>query len=207
MPRPRGIRNVDYNRKRQALLKTCALYALSQATLRPSLRQYAGAVGVSQPTLRHYFGDREGLVIAILTRIGQIAARVWRLPPDRRDPERPDQAILAIFQAGEGAVIQPGFIQAHVLGMTEAVANPAIADAYISTLIEPSLAAIERELLKARTEAWSPDSLRAASVSMLATTLFVACHHMMSKRTPCRTGDLRPVLSHLEFWMTRGLTR
>ena len=207
MARRRGIRNFDYTRKRQALLKRCALFALSQATLRPSLRQFANAVGVSEPTLRHYFGSREGLVIAILTRVGGVTARAWRLPPSSRQTARPDRTLPALFEAGEGAVAQHGFLLAHVLGMTEAVANARIADAYIDTVIEPSLTVIERELVRSGVGRATTESARAASLSILATTLFVACHHMMSRRVPCRSGDLRPVLSYLEHWMVRGLTR
>ena len=69
MPRPAGVRNHNFEAKRTALLETLTEFALQDDLRRPSLRQFALAAGASEPTLRHYFRDRQGVVIAILVRI------------------------------------------------------------------------------------------------------------------------------------------
>ena len=66
MPRPAGVRNHDFESKRTALLDTLTQFALEDNMQRPSLRQFAIAARASEPTLRHYFRDRQGLIIAIL---------------------------------------------------------------------------------------------------------------------------------------------
>lgn len=74
MPRPAGARNHDFDEKRAALLDALTDFALSADLRRPSLRQFAQAMNASEPTLRHYFGDRQGLIIEILENIGRKGA-------------------------------------------------------------------------------------------------------------------------------------
>ncbi|HRJ00802.1 MAG TPA: hypothetical protein PKV67_08485, partial [Hyphomonas sp.] len=77
MPRPSGARNHDFDEKRAALLNTLTRYALTADLRRPSLRQFAMAAKQSEPTLRHYFGDRQGLVIEILENLRSRAMPLW----------------------------------------------------------------------------------------------------------------------------------
>ena len=65
MARPRGTRSEDYEAKRAALIAKLR-DRLRAPGPRPSLRELSVAAEVSQPTLRHYFGDREGLVRAVM---------------------------------------------------------------------------------------------------------------------------------------------
>jgi AcrR family transcriptional regulator len=53
-------------------------FALSGEIQRPSLRQLALAAETSEPTLRHYFTDRKGLVIAMMVELGERAQPIWR---------------------------------------------------------------------------------------------------------------------------------
>src|SRR6187431_899049 len=86
MARTSGSRNRDYDDKRVALLKRLdpRLSDFSQA--RPSFREMAGAAGVSVPTLRHYFKDREGVVQAYLVWQGGESARYRPLVATTEDP-------------------------------------------------------------------------------------------------------------------------
>ena len=76
MSRPAGARNHDFCEKRTALLDTLTDFALAAALTRPSLRQIAIAANQSEPTLRHYFGDRQGLVLEIIENIVDLVTNV-----------------------------------------------------------------------------------------------------------------------------------
>ncbi|MEM6928134.1 MAG: TetR/AcrR family transcriptional regulator, partial [Myxococcota bacterium] len=65
MGRPRGSRNQDFDTKRTALAERMADHLLVDGAV-ASLADLARAAGVSVPTLRHYFGDRRGAVVAAL---------------------------------------------------------------------------------------------------------------------------------------------
>ncbi|MEO0786583.1 MAG: hypothetical protein AAFY10_12875, partial [Pseudomonadota bacterium] len=79
MPRPAGVRNRDFADKRASLLATLTDFALNSDLRRPSLRQFAIAAEASEPTLRHYFQDRQGVVVAILECIGERGQALWNM--------------------------------------------------------------------------------------------------------------------------------
>lgn len=64
MGRPKGSRSPGYEARRAALARKVFEAILVDGN--PSLRAMAGHARVSRPTLRHYFGDREGAVRAAL---------------------------------------------------------------------------------------------------------------------------------------------
>ena len=70
MPRPLGRRNPDYEEKRDRLIHDLTEYVLRSELTRPSFRQLAMAGQVAEPTLRHYFGDRETVASEILRVLG-----------------------------------------------------------------------------------------------------------------------------------------
>ena len=65
MARPAGVKNQDYEEKRVALLDAMISHVEREDVVQPSLRQLAIAAGVSDINLKHYFGDRRGVVIAL----------------------------------------------------------------------------------------------------------------------------------------------
>jgi AcrR family transcriptional regulator len=60
------VKNADYDAKRRELLDRMLPRFASLDLERPSLRQLAVAAEVTAPTLQHYFGDRTGVVAALL---------------------------------------------------------------------------------------------------------------------------------------------
>ena len=86
MARTSGSRNRDYDDKRVALLKRLDPRLSDFSQTRPSFREMAGAAGVSVPTLRHYFKDREGVVQAYLVWQGGESARYRPLVATTEDP-------------------------------------------------------------------------------------------------------------------------
>src|SRR4051794_11868228 len=66
VPRAKGVKNADYEAKRRELLDRMLPRFARLDLERPSLRQLAAAADVTAPTLQHYFGDRTGVVAALL---------------------------------------------------------------------------------------------------------------------------------------------
>src|SRR5690348_12324286 len=66
LPRTKGVKNADYETKRRELLERMLPRFARLDLERPSLRQLAAAAEVTAPTLQHYFGDRTGVIAALL---------------------------------------------------------------------------------------------------------------------------------------------
>lgn len=66
MGRPEGSRNAGYEEERERLARLLLERLRRQDGPQTSFRKLATACGVSPPTLRHYFGDREGAIIAAM---------------------------------------------------------------------------------------------------------------------------------------------
>ena len=75
MSRTSGSRNRDYDTKRQELLKRIGVRLTDLSQGRPSFRELAAAAGISVPTLRHYFKDRDGVLEAFLDWQGREVGR------------------------------------------------------------------------------------------------------------------------------------
>jgi AcrR family transcriptional regulator len=172
MPRPAGSRNADYDAKRAALVAALTDLTLSTPALRPSLRHWALACGVTEPTLKHYFGDREGVAVAILEEIGARSRRlIEAVAKPAPDLERAVDTYIALSKIG----LKNGvFARAHCFGIVEGVAHPDVGRAYLTHLLEPSLAALEARL--APFHAHDASSARAAALALFAPMLLAVVH-------------------------------
>ncbi|MEM6667558.1 MAG: hypothetical protein AAF638_14290 [Pseudomonadota bacterium] len=166
MPRPAGVRNRDFAEKRMALLDTLCDFALGSDLRRPSLRQFAMAASASEPTLRHYFKDRQGVVVAILERIGARGGPLWQtisLPAKTMAT-----ALEEYFRVSEAGMRHGGFIRAHAFGIIEGVADPVAAKAYLKNVLEPALGAVESKLAASGEGLSDHKLMRAAALAALA---------------------------------------
>ena len=203
MPRPVGVRNKDFVEKRQALLGKLTDFALSSDLRRPSLRQFAISAGASEPTLRHYFGDRKGVVLAILEEIGTRGAPLWStITTPASDPET---AIVEYFRISEAGMRHGGFVRAHAFGIIEGVADEHAGRAYLSHVLEPALHAIAHKLQNTPGGPQDPAALKAASFAALAPMLVISLHQDLlggNKTDPISAQDL---FAHLQAWLGKGL--
>lgn len=71
MGRPAGSRNEGYDERRDALAAAVVPRLVADDGPRASLADLAAFAGVSVPTMKHYFGDRSGLVTAALRTMGK----------------------------------------------------------------------------------------------------------------------------------------
>lgn len=198
MPRPPGRPNDDHDTKRAALVHAVMPLVLAAGPERPSLRELARAAGVLPNTLRHYFGDREGLVEAVLAQA-------------RRDGE-PHLAALAGLAAlplrealGHAlAGIVAGWTDAelgglHAGGLAEGLGSPSAGPAYVTHVLEPTLRATE-DLLAASGVVPAAD-VRAATLALLSPVLVALLHQRQLGGGTCRPLDVDAfVARHLDAW-------
>lgn len=203
MPRPVGARNKDFLAKRRALLGKLTDFALSSDLRRPSLRQFALAAGASEPTLRHYFNDRKGVVLAVLAEIGARGSLIWEtITTPAIDQET---AIIEYFRISEAGMRHGGFVRAHAFGIIEGVADELAGRAYLEHVLEPALEAISEKLKNTPEAPKDPTALRAAAFAALSPMLVISLHQDLlggNKTGPISAGDL---FAHLQVWLGKGL--
>lgn len=204
MPRPAGARNHDFDTKRAALLDALTDFALSADLRRPSLRQFAQAMNASEPTLRHYFGDRQGLVLEILENIGRKGAPLWAMvatpSPD------PATAFEEYFRVSEAGMRLGGFIRAHAFGLIEGLADEALGRAYLEKVLEPALGAVADKLRATPGAPQEEAALRAAALAALSPLLVMSLHQQLlggETSAPIDTGE---VIAALQTWLGKALT-
>ena len=204
MPRPAGVRNRDFAEKRLALLDTLCDFALSSDLRRPSLRQFAMAASASEPTLRHYFKDRQGVVVAILERIGARGQPLWQtiaLPA-----QNTATALEEYFRVSEAGMRHGGFIRAHAFGIIEGVADPVAAKAYLKNVLEPALSAVSEKLSASDFAGRDPKLLRAAALAALSPMLVMCLHQDLLEGADDWPFDVTATMGHLQALLTEGVS-
>lgn len=203
MPRPAGVRNRDFAEKRMALLDTLCDFALSSDLRRPSLRQFALAASASEPTLRHYFKDRQGVVVAILQRIGTRGEPLWRtIALPAKDTAT---ALEEYFRVSEAGMRHGGFIRAHAFGIIEGVADVVAAKAYLEHVLEPALGAVESKLSASEEAPQDSKLLRAAALAALSPMLVMCLHQDLLGGQDDWAFDVPVTMMHLQALLTGGV--
>lgn len=189
MPRTSGSRNRDYDDKRLALLKRLDPRLSDLSKTRPSFREMAGAAGVSVPTLRHYFTDREGVVQAYLVWQGGESARYRPLVATTEDPFQ--HSIRRVLHGSAFGLKDMDRIRTHVVGLTEGLHNARVGPSYLQATLEPLLASVEQRLtLHVARGEMRPVDLRHAAISLIAPLLLAILHQRELGGTNVRQLDL-----------------
>lgn len=204
MPRPAGARNHDFDLKRAALLDALTDFALSADLRRPSLRQFALAVHQSEPTLRHYFTDRQGLVIEILENIGRRATPLWAMVA--MPAADPATALEEYFRISEAGMRVGGFIRAHAFGLIEGLADEAAGKAYLEKVLEPALKSVSDKLRATPGGPKTDAELRAAALATLSPMLVMSLHQELLGGAGSAPIDIGETMTSLRGWLSKGLS-
>jgi AcrR family transcriptional regulator len=196
VPRPAGARDADYEEKRKALLWRMTVRLMRRETARPSLRQLAEAAGVAVPTLRHYFGDRRGVMEAILAnyleagraRLAQLSEPVGDLETSVRDY---GYALLRGLRAPREVRLGDVFAVAIAEGLLDAGVGPAA----LRFVLDPSVEILEIRLKQhiARGE-MRPTDTRTAALMLLAPLLLAMLHQDQMGGSDCNPLDLERLI-------------
>ncbi|MEC7289492.1 MAG: hypothetical protein VXW22_05295 [Pseudomonadota bacterium] len=204
MPRPAGVRNHNFEAKRTALLDALTEFALRDDLRRPSLRQFALAAQASEPTLRHYFKDRQGVVIAILEHIHTRALPLW----DVIKTGAPDTAtaVEEYFRVTEAGLTHGGFARAHAFGIIEGMADEAVGQAYLEYLLDPALEAVSEKMAATPGRPETEVERRASAFMMLSPILVMTLHQQLLGGAEASPIDTDGFMKMMQSWLASGLS-
>ncbi|WP_370236300.1 MULTISPECIES: hypothetical protein [Henriciella] len=204
MSRPGGTRNADYDEKREALVNALADYVNQTDVVLPSLRQLSIAVGSSQPRINHYFGNRTGVIIAIINRLGELGE------PIRDQLREPRGSLLEAAekyaQIAESLSRNPRYVNAHIFAIREGLTNPEVAKAYNAVLVAPTIEAIAESFVNSP---GGPDSMETARIAadMIMSSVMMTSLRQAFQSSPEAAGELHREHAIMVSWMTRGLVQ
>lgn len=192
MPRAKGVKNADYDSKRRELLDRMLPRFASLGLERPSLRQLAVAAEVTAPTLQHYFGDRTGVVAALLeeySRRGQSRLGVVSKANGAFAASMREFAHGFVFGLQAGATVRLGDVMAAAL--CEGLADPDVSPLALVHIVDPAVDALAMRLQEHadRGEMLAAD-VRAAALMLLSPLLLAVLHQDQMKGRDWRHIEL-----------------
>lgn len=200
MARPIGVRNTNYEEKRTALLEAMLDYVLQDDVQLPSFRQLAIAAETSQPTLNHYFGDRTGLIVAIIEQLHERSAPVrerLRLPAQTISEAVDIYTTISIRLSQDNA-----YLNSHVFAIREGMADQRVFEAYNRLLVEPGVAAIAERLVKSKGGPMNYASAVTAAHMLMSSAMFMA---LRKKLLGAETVDIEREFSLISTWLKNGM--
>ncbi|HXV91654.1 MAG TPA: TetR/AcrR family transcriptional regulator, partial [Pseudonocardia sp.] len=190
MPRPAGSRNRDYAATRRALVDAVAPHLLDETGEPNTVKALAAAAGVSVPTLKHYFGDRDGVVRAVLEAV-HTDSRVYldRMAALAHDP--PEQVLPAVLVGITETWRRYGLGRMFASTLALGLEHDSLGPAFVDDVLEPLLQAMER-LLTGFVEAGTlpPTDVRAAALSIVGPVVLGLLHQDNLRGTRCRPLDV-----------------
>lgn len=198
-----GADQVLHSPRQRELLDTLSLAAVADRTGPVSLRQFAIRAGVSEPTLRHFFGDRRGVVIAIFHHFArQAGAWLTRSAKPGADLEESVAGYLDLSLEGFDNSL---FAQAHAFALVESIHDPVVGRAYLDIIVEPSLQAIETRLAPGVDPSGSqPGAVRHAALALYSTMLFAILHQRLLHGSEARPLAMDAFFADLVTLFARG---
>ncbi len=187
MGRPTGSRNPGFDTKRVALASALVPRVLTRPA--PSFRELAESAGVSVPTLRHYFRDRDGAVAAAMEAMR--AAGQPYIDHAAVAPEGDLATSMVVFLRGLQAGWRAGVGTMIGAGLVEGVGSAALGPAFVDSLLEPTLQSAEARLAAhaARGQLAACD-LRHAALTLVGPVLLALLHQGELGGARCRPLDL-----------------
>ena len=174
MARTPGALNADFDETRRKLLESIKTALLTDQPP-SSFRAMAEAAGVSIPTIRHYFGTREGVFEAVFASFradGEENMRIAATP--QGNLRQSIRQLLSYFLAG---FKYGGLAGITSVGLIEGLSNRQIASAFLRDFLEPTIDAFEERLSThiGRGEMRKVNARHAAI--MLLSPILVSCLH------------------------------
>lgn len=174
MGRPRGTRNADYENRRRELAFRIFKCILEDSST--SFNAMAEQIGVSRPTLRHYFGGRDSAIRAALeeaAKIGRPHIESLRIPSADNPVSSLQHALSRIVFGWRNF----GVINIHHVGLKIGLEDDKTGTTYLSQILEPTLQAIEG-LLQTLQDRGSlePHCTRQGALSLLSPIILGLLH-------------------------------
>ncbi len=204
MARPAGKKNADFEAKAKAQLS-----ALSQAWLAlgpgASLRELCERAELSPTNVRHYWGDREALVRAMLEHLESEGRPHMERAVLTRGKDAESTLRLFLHDVA-GAWVRFGVGRIHGVTLAEGLGvsgEAASGPAYVQHILEPTLQTLERLLQRLVQEGQLPPlDARVAGLALLGPLVLALLHQDNLGGAQCRPLDLPSFLdAHLSGWL------
>ena len=178
MSRSKGARNEDYARKRAVLLGKLR-QRLRKLGPPASMRELAASAEVSVPTLRHYFGDRSGVVRAVME---DELADGGRAGGPLEIAATPDgdlaSSIRSLLAHADAGFVHGGLTESHAAGLAEGLREEELGAGYLRLALDPTIDAFAERLSRHQEagELRADVDVRAAAIQLLAPLVFARLH-------------------------------
>ncbi len=202
MARTQGARNAGYDQRRWDLAKKVRAAVFADEGLHASLRELASVSGTTVSSLKHYFGDRQGVIRAALeyTRIEAAPHLAMASTPTHSNVRRSLEGFVAVLR--EAWVVHGvGNVQARSLA--SGLSARALGPTYVTSVLEPLLQSME-QLLRAHIQRGqlAPCDERFAALEFLSPLVLGLLHQDSLSGKTCRPLDLDAfVARHLDVFL------
>lgn len=190
MARTRGSRNAGYEEQRATLARKVRRALTVDEGIHASLRELAANADTSVATLKHYFGDRKGLLEAVMESQRADAAPFLAMAAQARAGDV--RASLLHFLTGfSGAWTKFGVGKMFSSTLALGLGTRAIGPSYVNHVLEPMLQTGE-SLLRQHLERGelAIDDVRHASLMLLSPAVFALLHQDSLSGAQCRPLDV-----------------
>lgn len=204
MARPAGRKNDDHDAKAGAQLQR-----LTESWLRlgpgASLRELADTAGLSPNNVRHYFGDRDALVLAMLAHLQTEGEPYMAAASEPRGKDA--ESTLRLFLTDiVTAWMRFGVGRVHGVTLAEGLSGEPGAGqgpGYVQHVLEPTLQTLERLLERLVAEDQLPPvDLRVAGLALMGPLVLALLHQDNLGGVRCRPLDIPAFIdAHLRGWM------
>jgi AcrR family transcriptional regulator len=144
LARRKGQRDATYGDKRRLLLDKLRQRIAHKGAPRASWRDFAGAADIGLATLKHYFGKRDDIILAIMQ--DDLARGAEQIAILARPTGPFNTSIAAAVHHMAAGFTYGGVGRIYAVGLVEGLGHPVLGPSFVKTILEPGIAALETRL-------------------------------------------------------------
>ena len=191
MARTRGARNVDYAEARLALARRVRDRVIADEGLTASLRSLAEAADTSVANLKHYFGDREGVLRGVMEALHLDSAPHLAAAATPETPGDVRTSLRLFLKRFKMAWFQFGVGRMQAATLAAGLSASALGPTYLTHILEPLLQAFEAFVtVHVDRGELRPCNARLASLEFISPVVFALLHQDTLSGARCRPLDV-----------------
>ena len=174
-----------------------------------SLRELAAAGGVTMPTLKHYFGDRDAIVRAVMEDELEGGGEADGPLKVAAAPSGPfAQSIRDLLAHADAGFVYGGLTLSHAMGLSEGIRSRELGSAYLDLALDPTIAAFAARLQAHQNQGEMRTDVdpRAAAIQLLAPLVVARLHQDRLGGCDMNPFDISAMLDQQAEAFVRGYT-